>query len=67
MTDSVERCHVGFLPCCLVLLEDSLNGVLAHMTEVFDELHSSAIVRIKVVHHNHGYCSVTIFANNMII
>ena len=66
IADSVEHCHVEFLPCFLVPLADNLNGILAQVMEVFNESHSSAIVR-KKVHQNYGYCSVTILANSMII
>jgi hypothetical protein len=53
----------------LVLSADDLNdltGVLAQVSEVFDESHSSAIIR-KKVHHNHGYCAVTILAARDIV
>ena len=62
VTDSVERCRVGFLPRFLVPSADDLHGVLAQVTEVFDESHSSAIV-CKKVHHNHGFCTATILSN----
>lgn len=48
VTDSsIEHCRVGFLPCFLVPLSEGLNGVLAQVTEVFDESHSSATIRKK--------------------
>ncbi len=63
VTDSVERCCIGFHPRFLVPMTDNLNGVLAQVTEVFDELHSSVIIR-KKVHHNHGYCTAMILSNS---
>jgi hypothetical protein len=39
VTDSVEHCCVGFLPHFLFPLADDLNGLLAQVTEVFDESH----------------------------
>ena len=62
VTDSIERCRVVFLPRFLVPSSDSLDGVLAQVTEVFDESHSSASVR-KKVYHNHGYCHATILSS----
>ena len=70
VTDSVERCSVGLLPCFLVarhvilmlILQDpsdSLNGLLAQVTEVFDNHHSSLAIRDKV-YHNHRFCHPTI-------
>jgi hypothetical protein len=37
VTDSIERCRVVFLPRYLVPSSDSLDGVLAQVTEAFDE------------------------------
>ena len=54
VTDSVERCRVGFLPCFLVPSANDLNGILMQVSEVFDELHSLVTIKIKV-HHNHLY------------
>ena len=66
VTDSIERCRVGFLPRFLVPLADDLNGLLAQVSEVYDESHSSSAIR-KKVHHNHGYCEVTILSNSIIV
>ncbi len=62
VTDSIERCRAGFLPQFLAPSSDSLDGILAQVTEVFDELHSSASIR-KKVYHNHGYCHTTILSS----
>jgi hypothetical protein len=59
VTDSVERCRVGFLPRFMIPYADSLNGLLAQVTDVFDESAASPSIR-KKVHHNHGYCNATI-------
>ncbi len=53
VTDSIEHCRVGFLPRFLSHVQ---------VTEVFDESHSSAIIR-KKVYHNHGYCHTTILSS----
>ena len=66
MTDSIERCRVGFLPRFLVPSAHSLDGVLAQVMEVFDESHSSAIIR-KKVHRNHGFCHETIVSSKPIV
>lgn len=60
VTDSVERCRVGFVPRFMVVQHaDSLNGLLAQVTEVFNKYHPSAAIREKV-HRNFGFCHVTI-------
>ena len=60
VTDSVERCRVGFLPQFMVVQHaDSLNGLLAQVTEVFDKHHPSAAIREKVC-RNFGFCHATI-------
>ena len=60
VTDSVERCRVGFLPRFLVAKNaDKVNGLLAQVTEVFDTHHPSAAIRQKV-HRNFGFCHATI-------
>ncbi len=59
VTDSVDRCRVGFLPRYMAVYADCLNGVLAQVSDVFDESHPSPSIR-KKVHHNHGYCEATI-------
>ena len=66
VTESIERCRVGFLPRFLVPLANDLNGVLAQVSDVFDESHSLATIR-KKVHHNDGYCAVTILSNITIV
>ena len=59
VTDSVERCRVGFLPCFMVPYADSVNRLLAQVTEVFNEYNHSSAIR-KKVHHNHGFCHAVI-------
>ncbi len=60
VTDSLERCRVGFLPRFLVAKNgDKVNGLLAQVTEVFDTHHPSTAIREKV-HRNHGFCHATI-------
>lgn len=59
VTDSVDRCRVGFLPRHMIMHADSINGLLAQVSEVFDDHHPSSAVR-KKVHHNHGFCQATI-------
>jgi hypothetical protein len=59
VTDSVEQCHVGFLPRHMVSYADSFNGLLAQVTEVFDDKHPNPGICEKV-HHNYGFCHATI-------
>ena len=60
VTDSIERCRVGFVPRFMVAKHaDSLNGVLAQVTEVFNDSHPSAAIREKV-HRNFGFCHAII-------
>ena len=60
VTDSIERCRVGFLPRFMIAKHaDKLNGLLAQVTEVFDTHHPSPAIREKV-HRNHGFCHATI-------
>ena len=56
VTDSVERCRVGFLPRFMVPYADSLNGMLAQVTEVFNEHDPLPAIR-KKVHRNLGFCT----------
>jgi hypothetical protein len=60
VTDSIERCRVGFLPRYMVAKHaDGLNGLLAQVTEVFDKHNESAAIREKV-YRNYGFCNATI-------
>ena len=64
VTDSVEQCRVGFLPQYMVVkYADSLNGMLAQVTDVFDDHHPSAAIREKV-NRNFRYCHATILDPN---
>ncbi len=60
VTDSVERCRVGFLPRFLVTKNaDKVNGLLAQVTKMFDTHHPSNAIREKV-YQNFGFCHATI-------
>ncbi len=60
VTDSVEHCRVGFLPCFMVAKHaDGVNRLLAQVTEVFDGHNESAAIREKV-YRNFGFCNATI-------
>ncbi len=60
VTDSVERCRVGFLPRFLGAKNaDKVNGLPAQVTEVFDTHHPSKAIREKV-YRNFGFCHATI-------
>ena len=60
VTNSVEHCRVGFLPRFMVVQHaDSLNGLMAQVTEVFDKHHPSAAIQEKVC-QNFGFCHATI-------
>ncbi len=60
VTDSIERCRVGFLPRFIEAKHaERVNGVLAQVMEVFDDHHSSQAIREKV-HRNFGFCYATI-------
>ena len=49
VTDSLDRCRVGFQPRFLVAKNgDKVNRLLAQVTEVFDTHHPSAAIREKV-------------------
>lgn len=62
--DSVERCRVGFVPRFMVVHHaDSLNGMLAQVTEVFDDHNPSAAIREKV-YRNFGFCHAIIVDPN---
>ena len=64
VTDSVERCRVGFVPRYIVVHHaDSLNGMLAQVTEVFDNHNPSAAIREKV-YRNFGFCHIIILDPN---
>lgn len=48
MTDSVVRCHVGFLLYFLIAKNaDKVNGLLIQVTTVFDTHHPIAAIREK--------------------
>ncbi len=59
VTDSIERCRVGFLPRHMIRYADSLDGLLAQVSEIYDETHPSPAIREKV-YRNHGFCHATI-------
>ena len=59
VTDSVKRCRVGFLTRFMIPYANSFNGLLAQVTDVFNEYASSPEIR-KKVHHNHGFCRAVI-------
>ena len=64
VTDSIERCQVGFLPCFMVAKHaDKVNSLLAQVMEVFDTNHPSKAI-CKKVHHYYGFCHVTILDPN---
>jgi len=64
VTDSVERCRVGFLPRFMVAKHaNKVNGLLAQITEVFDNHHPSPAIREKV-NQNFGFCHATILDPN---
>ena len=45
VTDSVERCRVGFLPRFMVVKHaNKVNGLLAQVTEVFNNHHPSPAI-----------------------
>ncbi len=64
VTDSVECCCVGFVPHFLFARNcDSLNGLLAQVTESFDDHYLSPAI-LEKVYHNYGFCHATIFDQN---
>ena len=44
VTNSIECCHVGFLYHHMVHYAESLDSLLAQVSEVFDETHPSPVI-----------------------
>ncbi len=61
VSDSIDCCHVGFLPCHMVKHAVHYNGVLAQDTHAFsnDPMCSNSVER-RMFHKNKGCCLVAI-------
>ena len=59
VTDSIDQCHVGFLPRHFVPHALSFDGVLAQVTEVYSPTSQSLSKRKKFC-HNMGCCIATL-------
>ena len=59
VTDGVDYCHVGFLPCHFVPHADDFDGTLAQVTKNYDDdpLNSDTAERRK--HHSKKGCCIT--------
>ncbi len=61
MTDSVDRCRVGFLPWVYALEGAIYNGVLCQVTEVFLKSDPSLAICEKW-HKNKGFARATVIS-----
>ncbi len=63
VTDSVDRCRVGFLQCHMVKQAARFNGALAQVTHVFnvDPTYCDTAER-RAFHKNKGCCRAAIIA-----
>jgi hypothetical protein len=60
VTDSVERCRMGFLPRFMVAKHaDAVDRLLAQVNKVFDDHNESVAIREKV-YWNFGFCNAII-------
>ena len=59
VTDGIDQCHVGFLPCHFVPQAPSFDGVLVQVTEVYSPT-SESMSKQKKFCHNMGCCLVTL-------
>ncbi len=63
VSDGIDCCHVGFLPCHMVKHAVHYNGVLAQVTHVFsDDSTCSDSVERPMFHKNKGCCLAAIIA-----
>ncbi len=63
VSDSIDHCHVGFLPCHMVKHAVRYNGVLAQVTHVFsNNPMCSDTVERRMFHKNKGCCLAAIIA-----
>jgi hypothetical protein len=63
ISDGINRCHVGFLPCHMVKHAMHYNGSLAQVTHVFStDLMCSNSAECHMFHKNRGGCLAAIIA-----
>ncbi len=63
VSDGIDCCHIGFLPCHMVKHAMRYNGALAQVTHVFsDNLTCSDSVERCMFHKNKGCCLAAIIA-----
>ncbi len=59
MTDGVDCCHAGFLPCFYVEHAWVYNGVLCQVAEVFDETHFNCTT-LEKIHRIKGFARIAV-------
>ncbi len=63
VTDGVDCCHVGFLPCHMVKQAGCYHGVLAQVTRVFNADPTCCnTAECRAFHKKRGCCHVAIIA-----
>ena len=49
VTDGVDRCHIGFLPCHMTRHDNAYNDLLAQVADVFTQLRVSPTKRKNII------------------
>ena len=63
VTDGVDCCHVGFVPCHMVKHTAQYTGVLAQVTRVLsDDAETCDSAKRHLFHKNKGFCLVAIIS-----
>jgi hypothetical protein len=61
VTDGIDRCRVGFVPCRMVRLAPRYDGALAQVTRVFSsDPETCDSTKRRLFFKNKGYCRATI-------
>ena len=63
VTDGVDCCHVGFVPCHMVKRAARYDGALALITCILsDDVETCDMAERRLFHRNKGFCLVTIIS-----
>jgi len=62
VTDRIDRCRVGFVPCHMVRHAPRYDRALAQVTRVFSNDPESDLTERRLFHKNKGYCRATIIS-----
>ncbi len=61
VTDGVDQCHAGFIPCSYVERVWVYDGVLCQAIEVFDKNYPNCSMH-KKMHRNRGFACIAVIS-----